>query len=83
VFVCKKYWAGRLGRRQAVAEFLVTDLGFQGCFSARLGAELSFCLPSISPFHIGDHAAVRIMCISCYQHLRPFTDRSMSDWSRQ
>jgi hypothetical protein len=31
----------------------VTDLGFQGCFSARLGAEWSFCLSSISPFHNG------------------------------
>jgi hypothetical protein len=34
-----------------VAEFPVTDLGFQGCFSTGLDAELNFCLPSISPFH--------------------------------
>jgi hypothetical protein len=61
----------------------VTDLEFQGRFSTRLGADLSFCLPSISAFHIGNHAAVRIMCISCYQPLRPSTDRSMSNWSRQ
>jgi hypothetical protein len=51
-------WATRLGGREAVAEFSVTDLGFQGLFSAGLGAKLKFCLSSISPFHIGDHAAV-------------------------
>jgi hypothetical protein len=38
--------------REALAEFSVTDLGFQGRFSAELGVELSFCLHSISPFHI-------------------------------
>jgi hypothetical protein len=76
-------WAARLGNKEAVAKFPVTELGFQGCFSAGLGAELSFCLPSISPFHIGDHAAVRTICISYYQQLRSSTDRSMSDWRRQ
>jgi hypothetical protein len=30
----------------------VTNLGFQGRFSAGLGTKLSFCPPSISPFHI-------------------------------
>jgi hypothetical protein len=44
-------WAARLGDREAVAEFLVTELGFHGCFGTELGVELSFCLPSISPFH--------------------------------
>jgi hypothetical protein len=44
-------WAARSGDREIVAEFPVTDLGFQGCFSTGLGAELSFCLLSISPFH--------------------------------
>jgi hypothetical protein len=29
----------------------MTDLGFQGRFSAGLGANLSFYLPSVSPFH--------------------------------
>jgi hypothetical protein len=29
----------------------VTDLGFQGRFTAGLSIELSFCLSSISPFH--------------------------------
>jgi hypothetical protein len=41
----------RLGNREAVAKFPVTELGLQGCFSAGLGAKLSFCLPSNSPFH--------------------------------
>jgi hypothetical protein len=27
------------------------DLGFQGRFSVGLGADLSFYLPSVSPFH--------------------------------
>jgi hypothetical protein len=44
-------WAARSGNKEAVVEFSVTDLGFQGCFSAGLDAELSFCLHSISPFH--------------------------------
>jgi hypothetical protein len=44
-------WAARSGGREAVTEFPVTDLGFQGGFSAGLGVELRFCLPSISPFH--------------------------------
>jgi hypothetical protein len=73
----------RLGDREAMEEFSVTDLGFQGRFSAGLGAELSFCLHSISSFHIGNHAADRSICISCYRHLRPSRERSMSDWSRQ
>jgi hypothetical protein len=30
----------------------MTNLGFQGVFSTRLGIELSFCLFSISHFHI-------------------------------
>jgi hypothetical protein len=76
-------WAVRLGSREAVAEFSATDLGFQGVFSTGLGAELRFCLYSIFPFHIGDHIVVRTMCISCYQQLKPSTDRSMSNWSRQ
>jgi hypothetical protein len=75
--------AARSSGKEAVAEFPVIDLGFQGRFSAGLGTDLSFCLPSISPFHIGDHAVVRIMCISCYHHLRPSTDWKMSDWSKQ
>jgi hypothetical protein len=29
----------------------VTDMGFQGRFSAGLDADLSFYLPSIPPFH--------------------------------
>jgi hypothetical protein len=41
----------RSGDIEVVAEFSVADLGFQGRFSAGLGAELSFCLHSISPFH--------------------------------
>jgi hypothetical protein len=67
-------WAARSGDKEAVAEFPVIDLGFQGSFSAGLDADLSFCPYSISPFHIGNHVAVRIMCIFCYQHLRPSTD---------
>jgi hypothetical protein len=46
-----EYWAARSGDKEAVVEFSVTDLGFQGRFSAGLGAKLSFCLHSISPFH--------------------------------
>jgi hypothetical protein len=76
-------WAARSSGREAIIEFLVIDLGFQGCFSIGLGVELIFYLPSISPFYIGDHAAVRNMCISCYQHLRLSTNWSMSDWSKQ
>jgi hypothetical protein len=51
-------WAARSGDREAVAEFSVTDLGFQGHFSVGLDAKLSFCLYSISPFYVGDHAVV-------------------------
>jgi hypothetical protein len=36
----------------------VIDLGFQGRFSTRLGAELSFHLSSISPFHTLYHCQI-------------------------
>jgi hypothetical protein len=48
-------WAARSGDREVVAEFPITDLGFHGDFSAGLGADLRFCLLSISPFHIDFH----------------------------
>jgi hypothetical protein len=34
-----------------VAEFLVSVHGVQGLFSVGLGADLSFCLSSTSPFY--------------------------------
>jgi hypothetical protein len=37
--------------RLPMPEFPVIDLCFQGLYSARLGANLSFYLLSISPFH--------------------------------
>lgn len=61
-----EYWAAKSGGREAVVEFPVIDLGFQGHFSIGLGTDLSFCLPSLSPIHIGDHVVLQIMCISYY-----------------
>jgi hypothetical protein len=43
-------WVARSGGKEVVAEFSVIDLGFQGHFSTGLGADLSFCLHSISQF---------------------------------
>jgi hypothetical protein len=51
-------WAARSGGREAVTEFPITDMGFQGCFGTELDVELRFCLLSISPFHIGNHVVV-------------------------
>jgi hypothetical protein len=51
-------WASRSGGRTTRIEFLVIDLGFQGCFSAGLDTNLSFFLSTISSFYIGDHAVV-------------------------
>jgi hypothetical protein len=44
-------WVSRSSGRTTGTEFLVTNLGFQGRFSARLGADLNLCLSSVSPFH--------------------------------
>jgi hypothetical protein len=44
-------WASTSSSKIIGTKFLVTNLGFQGCFNTWLGANLSFCLSSISPFH--------------------------------
>jgi hypothetical protein len=51
-------WADKSGGKLTVVEFPITDQSFQRLYSAGLGADLRFCLFSISCFRIGNHALV-------------------------